>query len=141
MPDEVRRRRCLIIAPRTEDFSSLRADLVTALRDCDVEVMWPEHATADGTPIAEPELHAIERADFIIADLTRGDPDVMYQVGVAHAWRIPVHFIIRRNEFRVPSALRGNIAFAYDNDKHESLRRYIKSLVAERYMVEQEAQV
>jgi nucleoside 2-deoxyribosyltransferase len=133
MKDEERKIRCALLIPRSDEFSSLREEVAAALRENGVEVLSAEGTVADEVP----DLRSIARADFLIADLTKGDPDVMYEIGVAHGWRKPVDFLMRRDAFRIPPDLRGNLVFVYDEKNRNSLRRFVRSLADERRAVQE----
>lgn len=56
----------------------------------------------------------IENADVIIADITGADPNVMYELGFAHALKKPVFPIARREEQKIPSDLQGYLYYPYE---------------------------
>jgi len=59
-------------------------------------------------------VQAIKRSDFIIADLTGLNPNVLYEVGFAHALRKPVLLMIQPENSRIPSDISGNRFFIYE---------------------------
>jgi Nucleoside 2-deoxyribosyltransferase len=65
--------------------------------------------------IATQIPRTIESADAVIADLTNADPNVMYELGFAHALKKPVLPIVQRDSSRIPSDLQGYLFYAYDN--------------------------
>ncbi len=77
----------------------------------------------------------IERADFIIADLTGSNPNVMYEIGFAHALRKPILFIVQKGVKHVPSDISGNLYFVYDPSKPEELHHIIRTWIS-RYLHE-----
>jgi hypothetical protein len=70
-----------------------------------------------GSPLSDSITPAIQKADFIIADITGSNPSVMYEVGFAHALRKPVLLIVRSGPEHVPSDLRGQLFFVYEPDR------------------------
>jgi hypothetical protein len=67
---------------------------------------------------------AIESADIVIVDITSANPDVMYELGFAHALKKPVLPLVRRSESSIPSDLQGYLYYPYDeNDEHELIDR------------------
>jgi nucleoside 2-deoxyribosyltransferase len=67
-----------------------------------------------GGAISESVKEVIKHSDFIIADLTGYNPNVMYEVGYAHALKIPVLLIIQSNFKKVPSNIGGYLFFVYN---------------------------
>ena len=76
-------------------------------------------------------LEQIERSDLIVADLTSGNPNVFYELGLAHAFRKPVVLVTQSIE-EVPFDLRQyrlleyNTHFAEIDKAREKLTDYAK---------------
>src|SRR5215211_6820123 len=76
------------------------------------------------------EFWHITEADLVIADITGSDPNVMYEIGIAHALRKPTLLIGRRNadpevhQF-IPHDLREFIVFWYDSSDLEQLVNFV----------------
>jgi nucleoside 2-deoxyribosyltransferase len=126
--------KCLLITPLSEDFLPLRRLIAEALQESGIEPALLEEelnvASASPEPVVEKVSKAIGRADFIIADLTGGNPNVMYEVGLAHAMRKPVLFIIQRDQqHRIPFDLRHQLFYAYDPSAPDLVRDGIKKWV------------
>ncbi len=51
-------------------------------------------------PLAEKIRQQIRKADLVIADITGANPNVFYEVGLAHAANIPVLRKIHQSKFR-----------------------------------------
>jgi hypothetical protein len=118
--------RCLLVTPYSEEFHSLRRLIADALREIGIEPIGVEETMVAGTPIAESVQQAIYRADFIIADLTGSNPNIMYEVGFAHALRKPVLPIVQYWVGRVPSDIGRDLYLVYDPTKPDELRRDIQ---------------
>jgi len=71
--------------------------------------------------IAAQIPRTIESADAVIADITGNDPNIMYQLGFAHALKKPVLPIIQKDKGSIPSNLQGYLFLAYDSDNSEEL--------------------
>ena len=88
--------RYFLIAPSAiANSDGIGGVIEKALQKTGFHSVSSENATQYGTPIAENVLRSIERADLIIADLTGRNPNVMYELGFAHALRKPVLFILQ----------------------------------------------
>jgi len=120
--------KCLLITPLSEDFLPLRRLIAEALQESGIEpALLEEELSAESAspePIVERVSKAIGRADFIIADLTGSNPNVMYEVGLAHAMRKPVLFILQRNlQHSIPFDLRHQLIYFYDPSAPPDLMR------------------
>lgn len=125
--------RCLITTPFSEGFQNIRKIIVDALQDVGIEPILLEKTIAVGTPILEAVQQAIERSDVIIADLTQSNPNVMYEVGYAHALRKPILFIVQHEIRYIPSDIAGDLYLVYDPSRPDELRRNIQAWIT-RYM-------
>jgi len=56
----------------------------------------------------------IENTDIIIADISHNNPNVLYEIGYAHALKKAVIPIVERSNVKIPSQLQGVLYFAYD---------------------------
>jgi nucleoside 2-deoxyribosyltransferase len=115
------RPRYVLLAPHSGD-KKLRRIVADTLDAWDAELIAPEKAES---PFGRTIKQAIERADFVIADLTGSNPDVMYEVGYAQALRKPVLPIIQLED-TIPSDLAGQQFFVYQPEKPEELRKHLQ---------------
>ncbi len=127
--------RYLLITPFSGEFQFLHQLIVDALREVGIEPILLEETLALGMPVFESVQQAIERADVIIADVTGNNPNVMYEVGFAHALRKLVLPIVHQGIGHVPSDLAGYLYFVYDPSKPDELRHTIQTW-AVRYLSE-----
>ena len=134
--DEAKGLTGLLITPFSEEFSFIRQLIADALREVGVEPILLEETMAAGMPMAETVQQAIERADVIIADLTGSNPNVMYELGFAHAVRKPVLLMVQKGAGHVPSDMAGYLYLVYDPSKPGELRYDIQTW-ALRYLREQ----
>lgn len=132
--------RCFITTPFSEDFRNIRRIIADALRDVEIEPIMFEETIPLGTTIFEAVQQVIERADLIIADLTRSNPNVLYEVGYAHALSKPILFIVQREVGRVPSDIAGYLYLVYEPSRPDELKRAIWTWVT-RYMSKGEEEV
>ena len=132
--------RCFITTPFSEEFRNIRRIIADALRDVEIEPIMVEETIPLGATIFEALQQAIERADLIIADLTQSNPNVLYEVGYAHALSKPILFIVQREVGRVPSDIAGYLYLVYEPSRLDELKRAILTWVT-RYMSKGEEEV
>jgi nucleoside 2-deoxyribosyltransferase len=115
---------CLVLLPFGSEYRELRSLIQTTLWRKDItEIGLDEESLPYGSPtsaLAETIQKAIERADLVIADISDGNPNIMYEVGFAHALKKTVLPIVRSDNSKVPSDLQGYLYLVYDK---EDLRR------------------
>jgi predicted nucleotide-binding protein len=72
-------------------------------------------------------IEAIAAADLVVADLSRQNPNVYYELGFAHGLRKPT-IIVTSNEAaaNVPSDLEGFLYLAYDRSNLTSLVEQVR---------------
>jgi nucleoside 2-deoxyribosyltransferase len=122
----------VFLAPLTERYHVLENVITEALSGNGISVFSLEDITA-GEDISSSISRTIQRADFVIADITESNPNVMYEVGYAHGLRKPVILIANFNaKENIPIGLKGLQFVGYDLARLEVLRDYL-SLWLERY--------
>ena len=125
--------RYLLIAPSSGRSRVLRHLIADALREVGIEPILMESTIALGTSIVESIQQAIARADLVIVDLTESNPNVMYEMGFAHALKKPVLPIVQQRIGQVPSDIAGYLYLVYDPSEPDELRHNIQTWAA-RYM-------
>jgi hypothetical protein len=120
---------CLLLIPSGLEFQSIRVIVSSTLRDIGVNPITLEESIGYGTVIVETVYRVIERADLIIADITSSNPNIMYELGFAHALKKPVLPLVKTGEGHVPTDLRGYLYVVYDPGKLNALRSIIASWV------------
>jgi hypothetical protein len=83
--------KCFIIMPfGKQDLEELYAEfLLPALRECELDCQRGDDIFGSNV-IMEDVRTSISSADLIVADLTGQNPNVFYEVGIAHTLRKPV---------------------------------------------------
>ena len=84
---------CFVLMPFSGDFNYIYSDHIKPI----VESFGLECIRADEIysikPIIEDIINSIKESDIIIADLTKRNPNVFYELGIAHAIEKPVVLI------------------------------------------------
>jgi predicted nucleotide-binding protein len=128
---ERRRQRALVIMPFRKETAQTQETIRATLDETGLEVLrWDQAALTitDGSIIDD----AIQSSDLIVADLTEGNPNVMYELGYAHALRKPT--ILIRSEMdaaRIPSDLAGYIYLVYNPSNPHALRDALKRAITQ----------
>lgn len=96
---------CFFLCPFTEPFNSIYADHVKPLVETEGFSIERADEIYGTQPIIEDIWESINCAEFIIADVTGKNPNVMYEIGMAHTVGKPV-LIMTQNIDDVPFDLK-----------------------------------
>lgn len=111
-----------IILPLLKKILPSEVSLVTAAKI--------EHA---GT-LADDIRSMIQRADLLLFDITESNPNIMYELGFAHALRKKVALLVSKNATaEVPSNLSSFMYLPYERDNPEELTQALRSYL-QRYI-------
>jgi len=81
-------RRCFLALPPGQQFESLREALRQQLASTDIEVI--DYRSGESSETWRSVEDAVQGAELMIADITGGDANVMFEVGVAAGMRKPI---------------------------------------------------
>lgn len=127
-----RKIKSFIIAPFGAENEQVRDILYRALQELGIEIL-DELAVAGA--IVENGISAIESSDFVVVDMTGHNANVMYELGYAHARRIPTLLVMSKESYSAPAVVAGNLYIVYDPENLANLRDQIKraasNLIAE----------
>lgn len=130
-------KRCFVISPIGPEDSEIRKDandvfdyiIKPAMDECGFTAVRSDHVEKPGK-ISEQMFSEIFNADLCIADLTRHNPNVFYEMAVAQSAIRPVIILIRKGE-QLPFDVRDLRSIYYDlNIRSYQERTYINKLVA-----------
>lgn len=123
-----RKVRSLIIAPFGVENERVRDTLYRALRELDIEIIGLDE-------VMEGSVNIIDSSDFVVVDMTGRNANVMYELGYAHARRIPTLLIMSKESYSAPAVVAGNLYIVYDPENLANLGNQIKraasNLIAE----------
>jgi|KBSMisStaDraftv2_1062788.scaffolds.fasta_scaffold267835_2 nucleoside 2-deoxyribosyltransferase len=128
-PADSERRTCLVLLPEREASGDVAVRLEEAILMSDMNVASLDSHGEYGTLLSEIAAQiprTIESADAVIADMSGSDPNIMYQLGFAHALKKPVLPIIQRDSGSVPSNLQGYLFLVYDTANLSELARAVR---------------
>ena len=109
--------RIFVLQPFRTEFESTYAMIREAAHSAspDAEVFRIDEVTTPSSVI-EAVYESIESSDLLICDLSGLNPNVMYELGYAHALQKPV-LIISQSTERIPFDIRSVRVLIYDLDR------------------------
>jgi hypothetical protein len=97
-----------VIAPLDPEGQRVQDTVRRAVQEAGLTVVHHRHALHPGAEMTSSILDSIRRADLIIADVSRQNPNVLYEIGFAHALRKPTILLFdTASEYKLPSDLAG----------------------------------
>jgi len=117
----------ILVAPYKGEFVEIGKSIAKTLKKDNIELDLIDDSIPAGTLWIERVQRAIERADFILADITDKNPDVMYEVGFARALRKRILPVVKRGVGRIPFVLAGYTYLIYDPENLDDLSQEIRS--------------
>jgi len=124
----MRKLKSLVISPLDAAGRRVHDTVRRSLNEAGVEV-W-DIDVSPGASFANAITGAIRSSDFVVADLSRQNPNVLYELGFAHALRKPTIIIASSEESTtIPSDLSGFGYIVYDPKNLRSLSEEMKIAV------------
>lgn len=102
--EEIDEKLCFVIMPFDEKFSPIYKKITKVVEDLNLKCIRSDEIYST-KPVIEDIRKSIQKARILIADLTERNPNVMYEVGFAHAINKKVILITQKLE-DVPFDLR-----------------------------------
>lgn len=115
------------ITSYSEEGRTVRAWIEQVLEEHGFEVIDLDNVPVGGTIWARSVQDAITKADFVVADLTNLNPNVLYEIGYAHAWGKRVILLVHSGTRHVPTDLSAYQYIIYE-DEQELKHRLFKEL-------------
>ena len=110
---QARRNHCFYLGPFAEPFNTVYSDhVVPALRGLGMTVERADEIFSTDV-IIEDVWRGINAANFVIADVTSKNPNVLYEVGMAHTVGKPV-VLVTQDMADVPFDLRHRRCVVYE---------------------------
>lgn len=118
----------VLITPLDDSATPLRDTIQKYLEELGISVSSPTFE--DDAGVSSVIMQAIMSADLVIADVSRENPNVFYELGYAHALRKNTIILANREATpNLPSDLSGMFYFTYDPHNLDELRPYLRSRV------------
>lgn len=113
---------CFVAIPAGEEFAKLRESISAALQASHVTPLNP------GNDAAASSSELLERADFVIADVTGSDKYVLYALGAATSLRKPI-FMMAQQPSDLPTDLASQQVVLYRPEDPEKLAAYLRDWI------------
>lgn len=141
----MRRQRCFVIIPFRNDFTDVFEDICSVVEELGLECRRGDHHKRPGVVMAQIERD-IRGADLIIADVSDGNQNVLYETGIAHCTLGPERTILlTRNPQELPYDLRAQryLGYVASSTGREPFRRELRQWIqnALEYFPEEEGAV
>ncbi len=116
---------CVVVAPMNSNWSVVHHEVARALSRIGFETIWLGRSIDFNSPILQSINKMLDKADLVIGDITQGNPNVMYEIGIAQGIGKPVLLVGEQGHQDPTLDLRGYIIYWYDVSRVESLLEYI----------------
>lgn len=123
-----------LTTPSSEAFGHIRQGLRATLAQFDIRTVLVEDVPPS-VSLEDRVLESILQSDFVIADITGANPNVMYELGFARAARVPVIPIIQAGSGEptaVPSSIAGLYYLTYNPANLAEVGQHIRNWFAHR---------
>lgn len=92
--------RCYATIPFEDEFRPLRDTIISVCREVGARLNLSEDIVKQPMQITEMIYSEILRCDLLIADVSRANPNVFYEIGLGHALGKPTILIIKEGDGR-----------------------------------------
>ena len=116
---------CVMLAPFGSSWGSVYDRVADALDEIGIAHVWVGAKSDIGGPFKDYIQEKLLEADLVIADISDFNPNVMYELGFAHALKKAVLLVIRHGQ-EAPFDLMGHLVFVYDPSRPDNLIRYVR---------------
>ena len=126
----IEKNRCFVIMPFSEEFDMIYGAIKNGLSDKYLCSRVDE--IAGSTPIINKILMEILKAQFIIVDLTNGNPNVFYELGIAHTFKDAQNiFLLKDKSYKVPFDITHLTYLEYDRKNLKYVIAQLKEAISE----------
>jgi len=125
--------RCFVIMPYSENsdliFYKVISPTLQSMPGCNIIALRADQMDLRSLTLKAHIESSVKSADFIIADLTGFNPNVMYELGYASALEIPIVFISKGLTKNLPVGISESNVISYDEDNLLALREALSSAI------------
>ena len=98
--------RCYVTIPFDKEFHHLRGSLMEVSKEAGVSLFFKDETFDRLVAIAESIYSEISKSDFVVAEISRPNANIFYEIGLAHAMGKPVIILAQEGDFQIPSDFR-----------------------------------
>ncbi|MBI4651304.1 hypothetical protein HY745_08490 [Candidatus Desantisbacteria bacterium] len=107
--------RCYAILPFDKEFQPLKEAIKEAAKEIGIKLILKDEIIHKQLQVTELVYSEIARCDFVIADISQSNPNIMYEIGIAHAMGKFVAFLMKAGtEIPLGLGFPKAFIFAYD---------------------------
>lgn len=132
--------RTLFLAP-SDVANDIERTVTAAVSEAGGHPIHPQDVTPPGVEWESVVPDAIASADLVVADITSGNPNIMYELGLAHAMRKATVLLIDEERGRsIPSDVARDLVVIYNGSGDlapisQSVRRAVLHLARTRHFM------
>lgn len=133
----LRRLNCLLLLPLDASYHRVRDTLHNVLRENEVNPISLEDSFPPGASWVDQLSVVLRSSDFLIADVTRMNPNVFFELGIAHSLGKPFILLVSTasDSDKMPSDLAGYQYIYYEPDNlvplSERVARFARHIVSQ----------
>jgi predicted nucleotide-binding protein len=118
--------RAVIVTPFDPDGPPVAKAISEGLARAGFEVLRLDTMFRPGSPLIASMIEAIAAADLVVADLSKQNANVYYELGFAHGLRKPTILVTSSESADIPSDLEGFLYLAYDRSNLTGLVEQVR---------------
>ncbi len=132
VPNSKPKIKCFLIVPFDEEYRLIRNAMRKALRGVGGQLISSEDRVHVGELWQEIVSSQIDKSDLVVAELSQPKPNILYEIGLAHAMGKPTVFVVDKKIHELPSTFQGFQFLTYTktpaglHDFQHRLRRWLE---------------
>lgn len=127
----IEKNRCFFLMPFSDDFDGIYGAIKQCLNDAEFICNRADEISGS-TPIITKILTEIMKSQYIIVDLTDSNPNVFYELGIAHTIKEARNvLLLKQKNYKVPFDISHLTYTEYDPHNIKLLTSYIRSFLKE----------
>lgn len=121
---------CFAIVPHDHSGARIGDTIARTVRELGMQFWDPPDDRHSPISITENVIKAITTSDLVIADVSRQNPNVYYEVGYAHALRKTTILIVEEdNDIKIPTALSGHLYLTYETSNLQPFKEFLSKTI------------
>lgn len=125
---QLAQRMCFVLMPFKSDFKNIYKSINSVARECGLECLRADEIRKS-SQIIRDIWEKINESRFVIADLSGCNPNVFYELGLAHAIQKTVILLVQDTEKDVPFDISGIRHIRYAKNRPAEFKKKLKETV------------